>query len=655
MTTVEHITQATNIGSPKSASTLLSNVAATSVDTVESVDQFAATVENSVQPELRVDSPWSFQVDAAETSDAALGIDGLSAHFNGELGALVATPTETAATASLAIEKSDTLSINSLLVQDTEFQPYAEGIPGIQLVQYNGVGLSVQSADADISFPNSGEALPSSGITDQLLFADAAAALADGTFGEAQAARLIHVAQLDAFEASITNPQTAATASTQGQIQLPSSFSAEAKIQDQPLYQAPVPTAVAAQLASLAATPAAAPIVIGPDGQPVLSGAASPNTAGLPTLPNTSATPTSSLAPSLTAATTQPTANLQTVRTEGEQTLQTTDKLAETVGQKSMAENATEAARIKSENNAAEGHLVQNGQKQNVAAASQSVQAANTNANKSNAASKPTQAAIQANKSGGLLSVPNNNAAPLPGAAATDIAPDSKDYVQPAMVRQEPLPAPVRMNAPVSWTPERLAGLSDGALPSDTIAGGLSSLRGEPSFMNSMGLMGGKPSAALGGQIAKQVNLQVTRAVKNGRNEFTMRLNPSELGSVRVKMSFHESGSVSARFLVERPETLELLQREVRGMERAVEAGGHKVDAQGLSFNLDSNDDQGAGKAFADAAREDQLKDKIENSGSSDQDDTAHSENQFNDQTDLATLEEILSRVSPETGLDVRV
>ncbi|MEX0298513.1 MAG: flagellar hook-length control protein FliK [Kordiimonas sp.] len=207
---------------------------------------------------------------------------------------------------------------------------------------------------------------------------------------------------------------------------------------------------------------------------------------------------------------------------------------------------------------------------------------------------------------------------------------------------------------PVTWTPERVSGFGEG-FSADTFAGGLSGLRGESSFLSSMGILGGKASPHMGAQVAKQLNLQVTNAVKNGSNEFTMRLDPAELGRVQVKMKFSSDGTVAAQVMVERPETLSLLQREVRGLERAIETGGHQADENGISFSLDTSDGESAGKAFAEAMHEDRLKEQLEQN-SSGSTATAGDDALLGDETnDPAVLEEILSRVTPETGLDVRI
>ncbi|MFC3052984.1 flagellar hook-length control protein FliK [Kordiimonas pumila] len=202
----------------------------------------------------------------------------------------------------------------------------------------------------------------------------------------------------------------------------------------------------------------------------------------------------------------------------------------------------------------------------------------------------------------------------------------------------------------ITWTPETISGGGDGSA-AEAVSAGLSSLRGDTGFMSSMGLLGGKPSPALGGQIAKQLNLAVSRTLKNGGDQFTMRLDPPELGRVRVSMAFGSDGTVTARVVAERPETLELLQRDTKGLERALEAGGHKVENGSISFSLDSGDGESAGKAFAEAVQDEQHKNGKNSAGGSGADTT----DDGGDELDTATLDEILAHVTVETGLDVRV
>lgn len=213
--------------------------------------------------------------------------------------------------------------------------------------------------------------------------------------------------------------------------------------------------------------------------------------------------------------------------------------------------------------------------------------------------------------------------------------------------------APPRQS--VDWvspwtTPERAAGWPE-SFSASLISSGLNGLSGQGNPLGGMGLIGGRPDPMVGQQVAKQLNINITRAVKAGDNQFSMRMDPPELGRVTVKLTFAQNGLVKSQVIAERPETLELLQREVRGLERAVEAGGHKTEPGAISFSLDSGGEESAGRAFAEALQEDRLKEQQGRHAGTEADD----DNLVGEATEEVDLDEILAHVTPETGLDVRV
>ncbi len=68
--------------------------------------------------------------------------------------------------------------------------------------------------------------------------------------------------------------------------------------------------------------------------------------------------------------------------------------------------------------------------------------------------------------------------------------------------------------------------------------------------------------------------------------QFEIRLNPPELGRVDVRLEFGKDGQVTTHLIVERPETLEMLNKDSRQLTRALEEAGLKLDNDGLSFSL---------------------------------------------------------------------
>lgn len=70
-----------------------------------------------------------------------------------------------------------------------------------------------------------------------------------------------------------------------------------------------------------------------------------------------------------------------------------------------------------------------------------------------------------------------------------------------------------------------------------------------------------------------------------GRQTWTLQLDPPELGRIEVKMNFNKAEAVKAHIVVEKPETFFMLQRDAQILERSLQDIGLDTD-QGLSFEL---------------------------------------------------------------------
>ncbi len=98
------------------------------------------------------------------------------------------------------------------------------------------------------------------------------------------------------------------------------------------------------------------------------------------------------------------------------------------------------------------------------------------------------------------------------------------------------------------------------------------------------------PQAALG-----QVAMQMFRNVREGHTRFEIRIDPPEMGRIDVRLELDGKGTVRARLAVERPETLDLLQRDQRALERALVQAGLDGGKTTLEFSLKQ---QNQGSAF---------------------------------------------------------
>jgi flagellar hook-length control protein FliK len=85
------------------------------------------------------------------------------------------------------------------------------------------------------------------------------------------------------------------------------------------------------------------------------------------------------------------------------------------------------------------------------------------------------------------------------------------------------------------------------------------------------------------------VAFEIVRQVQQGVSRFQIRLDPPELGRVDVNLDMDKSGQVNAKLVVERSETLDLLQRDQRALERALAQAGLDTSKTNLEFSLRQN------------------------------------------------------------------
>ncbi|MHA6297025.1 flagellar hook-length control protein FliK [Devosia sp. CAU 1758] len=86
-----------------------------------------------------------------------------------------------------------------------------------------------------------------------------------------------------------------------------------------------------------------------------------------------------------------------------------------------------------------------------------------------------------------------------------------------------------------------------------------------------------------------QIAFELARQVQDGNTRFQIRLDPPELGRIDVRLDIDQSGQVNARLTVEKSETLDLMQRDQRGLERALQQAGLDSSKTNLEFSLKQN------------------------------------------------------------------
>jgi flagellar hook-length control protein FliK len=144
---------------------------------------------------------------------------------------------------------------------------------------------------------------------------------------------------------------------------------------------------------------------------------------------------------------------------------------------------------------------------------------------------------------------------------------------------------------------------------------------------------------------AEQIAVKIRQAVGEGADKINIKLNPHELGRVEVRLELSKDGSITATVLAERRETLDILQKDARGLERALNDAGLKTDAASLSFGL-----RGDGQKQADVGR-----DRRNGANNRGDERAATGRIEFGDKAGLAKSAAYQRTLGANSGVDIRV
>lgn len=144
---------------------------------------------------------------------------------------------------------------------------------------------------------------------------------------------------------------------------------------------------------------------------------------------------------------------------------------------------------------------------------------------------------------------------------------------------------------------------------------------------------------------AEQIAVKIRQAIGDGADKINIKLNPHELGRVEVRLELAKDGGVTATVLAERQETLDMLQKDVRGLERALNDAGLKTDATSLSFGL-------RGDGQRDVA---QGRDRRNESNNRNDERAATGRIEFGDKAGLAKSGATQRTLGADSGVDIRV
>ena len=82
------------------------------------------------------------------------------------------------------------------------------------------------------------------------------------------------------------------------------------------------------------------------------------------------------------------------------------------------------------------------------------------------------------------------------------------------------------------------------------------------------------------------VAVNIATQFQSGARQFDIRLDPPELGRVDVRLTVDAAGKAQAHLAVDKPQTLEMLQRDSGSLARALRDSGVQLNNNGLQFSL---------------------------------------------------------------------
>lgn len=192
----------------------------------------------------------------------------------------------------------------------------------------------------------------------------------------------------------------------------------------------------------------------------------------------------------------------------------------------------------------------------------------------------------------------------------TQAAPVDAPAAQPSSLQQpnsKPFDAPTLGNTTQSQAdgsqspaqPPVQAKSADGAAPTSMTSLAATPTPALPTLIDAQQMSVTVSAAPQAAVPLEALAVQIARKFEAGISQFEISLHPAELGQLDISLSVADDGHVHAVLRAERPETLELLQRDARSLEQQLRQAGLEVGSNALSFSLSGGNGQQRHAPFA--------------------------------------------------------
>jgi hypothetical protein len=200
-----------------------------------------------------------------------------------------------------------------------------------------------------------------------------------------------------------------------------------------------------------------------------------------------------------------------------------------------------------------------------------------------------------------------------PGSApAQDTSLPTPPGLQADGAGSDPAPDPVLdFTRPQTSAPGATGAAADPmAMGTQTRDGGLPPVQGVSETRNAAALpLRAEAQAPV--RTPQDIAVRIAKGAEAGQSRFEIRLDPPELGRVDIRLEVSQDGRVQAVLQADKPETLEMLQRDARILERALQDQGLDMSGGGLNFALRDQTPDDSGQAYGGQAAQDMADDAL--------------------------------------------
>ena len=90
----------------------------------------------------------------------------------------------------------------------------------------------------------------------------------------------------------------------------------------------------------------------------------------------------------------------------------------------------------------------------------------------------------------------------------------------------------------------------------------------------------------MGKEVIEQIKVNITKSAIKGVDTIDIQLKPEDLGKIQIKMHISKDGKLQAEIISGRPETLEILQKDVSALSKAFNDAGYDTDSRSFNFSF---------------------------------------------------------------------